>query len=97
MLTRGEIAKLKALASADLRSVNSYVGWLVAQELSRPAPKRTASSVRGARAGDRRVPLKVNLLLSREPRDELVARAEPEMRSVSGFVGRVFVEVLARK
>jgi hypothetical protein len=47
MLTRAEIAKLKALAAADLRSVNSYVGWLVAQELSRPTPKRTASSVRG--------------------------------------------------
>jgi len=48
MLTRVEIQKLKALAASDLRSVSSTVGWLVALELSRPAPMRTASSVRGA-------------------------------------------------
>jgi len=97
MLTRAEIAKLKALAASDLRSGNSYVDWLVAQELSQPAPKRTASSVRGARASDRRVALKVNLSMPPEVRDELVARAGAEMRSVSGLVSLVVVETSARK
>jgi len=95
-LTRAEIQQLKALAASDLRSVSSYVCWLVAPELSRPAPKRTDTSVRGAGANDRRSPLKVNLLLPREVRDELVARAEAEVRSVSGYGGRLVVEALVR-
>jgi len=96
LLTRAEIVKLKALAASDLRSVSSYVRWLVALELSRPAPKRPVSSVRGAEAGDRRLALKVSLLLPREMREDLVARAEAEMRSVSSYAGRVVVETLAK-
>jgi len=46
MLTRAKIAKLKALAAADLRSVPNYVVWLVASDLEKP-PRR-----RGARAED---------------------------------------------
>jgi len=95
MLTRAEIARLEDLAASDLRSVNRYAGWLVALDPSRPAPKRTASSVRGARAGDRRVPLKVNLSLPRDVRDELLARSEAEMRSLSGYAGWGVAESLA--
>jgi len=97
IVTRAEIQELEALAAADLRRVHSTVGWFVALELSRAAPKGAAFSARGARARDRRVALKVDRSLPREAPDELVARAEAEMRSVSGLVSRLVVEALVRK
>jgi len=97
IVTRAEIQELEALAAADLRRVHSTVGWFVALELSRAAPKGAVFSARGARARDRRVALKVDRSLPREAPDELVARAEAEMRSVSGLVSRLVVEALVRK
>ena len=39
----------------------------------------------GVLAGDKRVPLKVNLSLPRDVRNEPMARAEAEMRSLSNY------------
>ena len=95
LLTTAEVRKLRHLAAADLRSVAGYVVWLLARELGRPAaPHRP---VRGVSPRDRRARHSVLLRVSPAQRAALRKRAEAEMRSVSNFVGRVIVEVLAQK
>ena len=96
MLTRAEIQKLKDRAASDFRAVAAYATWLVAQHLDGPIPRRPAGSVPGAGPGDRRIRLRITLVMPAEMRDRLVARADREMRSVSNYVGRVIVEALAR-
>ena len=67
--------------------------WLVAQDLARttdPRPRR----VRSARASDSRMPYSVLLTMPQAMRARLEAAARRDLRSVSGFVGRVVLEVL---
>ena len=97
MLTRAEIQKLKDRAASDFRAVAAYATWLVAQHLDGPIRRRPAGSVPGAEPGDRRIRLRITLVMSAEMRDQLQGRADGEMRSVSNYVGRVIVETLARR
>jgi len=96
-LTRAEIQTLKDPAASDLRSVAAYTLWLVSQEMNGPARRRRVESVSGAGPKDQRTALHINLVMPREMRDQLLCRAEAEMRSVSGYVARVIVEALAKK
>jgi len=83
-LTRAEIQTLKDRAASDLRSVAAYTLWLVSQEMNSPVRRRRVGSVH------------INLVMPRAMRDQLLRRAEAELRSASGFVTRVIVEALAR-
>jgi hypothetical protein len=87
--------ELQQQAAADGRSVASYTAWLLAQDLERPSQRRRASATANPR--DRRVRLRIGLVLPLGMRNRLRRKAAQEMRSVSGLVGRVVVEVLAAK
>jgi len=87
MLTRTEIAKPRALAVADLRSVASHGAWLVACDLDQPVRRRSRTPVAGARPADRRFRVTAKLRLPRDTRKPPDEGAEVEMRSRSGYVG----------
>lgn len=94
-LTRAEAGRLRRLAAADFRSVGSLATWLVAQELART--KARPRPVRSASRSDRRAPLSVLLTMPIGMRDRLEAAAQREMRSVSGYEGRVVLGALASR
>jgi hypothetical protein len=88
ILTRAEIQKLKDGAASDFRAVAAYATWLVAQHLDGPI-RRQAGSVPGAGPGDRRIRLRITLVMPVEMRDQLLARGEAEMRSRIGSTASV--------
>ena len=94
-LTAAEAQKLRERAAADLGSVASFAGWLVAQALERPHDPRRA--VVGVSPRDRRTPRSLTVRLSASQRRELQGRAQAELRSVSAYVARVIVEALAAR
>lgn len=97
-LTPAEVRQLKQQAAADGRSVASFTAWLIAQDLGRPSsPSRRPRARVRARSIDQRVKLRIALLLPIPMRNQLRRKATSEMRSVSGFVGRVIVEELAQR
>jgi hypothetical protein len=53
--------------------------------------------VPGAGPGDRRVSLRITLVMTANMANKLKTPADAEMRSVSNYVGRVIVEALARR
>ena len=95
-LTRAEIQTLKDRAASDLRSVAAYTLWLVSQEMNGTV-RRRRGSVAGGGPKDQRIALHINLVMPRAMRDQLLRRAEAELRSASSYVGRVIVEALARR
>src|SRR5262245_2767111 len=95
-LTGAELDKLRRLAAADLRGVGAFVTWLVAHDLDRPAKARLRRGTVHL-TGDRRALRSLLLTMPAEMRPRLESAAQAEMRSISGFVGRVVVEALARK
>src|SRR5262245_32541721 len=95
VLTPTEVQQLKQQSAADGRSVASYTAWLIAQDLDRPT-RRPRASVR-ARSSDQRVQLRIALVLPIPMRNRLRRKAAAEMRSVSGYVGRVIVEALSAR
>src|SRR5262245_65552312 len=86
--TRREIERRDALARTRIVHAQHRQG----QELARPG---NARRTRGARAGDRRASYSVLLTMPHAMRARLKGAAQKEMRSVSGFVGRVIMEALA--
>jgi hypothetical protein len=95
-LTRAELRRLEATAAESVRSIGSLLSYLVMQELERPR-RRTGSAVLGASSRDRREPYSVRFVIPKAMRRRLESAARAELRSVSGYVGRVLVEALARK
>jgi hypothetical protein len=95
-LTRAEVQRLRSLAAADFRSVGSFVTWLMAHDLAR-SPNPRPRQIRRASASDSRISYSVLLTMPQVMRSRLEAAARAELRSVSGYVGRVIVETLARR
>ncbi len=94
-LTQGEIQQLKARAAGDMRSVASYVAFLVIEDLSgRGNGRRKRDAV--ASPGEQRVGYEIAVSLSPGHKAELQARARDEVRSVSSYVARLIVEDLGR-
>src|SRR5262245_54683722 len=87
--------QLKQQAAADGRSVASCTAWLIAQDLDRPS-RRPRASVR-TKSSNQLVRLRIALVLPIPRRNRLRRKAAAQMRSVSGYVGRVIVEALSRR
>src|SRR5262245_1538887 len=92
LLTGAELRKLRAFAAADLRSGGGDVAWLLAQEL-----ERTARRPRPDVPPHARISSSIPFVLPRPMFEAVRKRAGAELRSVSGYVGRVVVEALADK
>lgn len=92
-LTEAEVRALERRAAAELRSMASYVGGLVAEELERKPVRRRVTQ---ARPGDRRSGYELALPLTRSDRRALEARAEAEGRSVSSLVAALILADLER-
>ena len=92
-LTRSEFEKLEARAAAEMRSVANYVAYLVAQPLKGKG-RRKLRPLPAARPGDERVSYGIAVPLTPDQKDELEARAQKQMRSVSSLVALVIVENL---
>ncbi len=81
------------LRSADLRPVANYVAYLVAQDLRGKRRLRRSTS---AKPGDKRTGYELVVPITIPDRRALEERARKELRSLSGYVARLIVEVLVR-
>ena len=91
-LTKAEITELKQRSAADGRSVGQYVAVLMMEDLMKGKPVlRTSHPGRKTQGYEINFWLRGNL-----SRKKVEARAKAEMRSLSGYVGRVIVVALGR-
>ncbi len=92
-LTRGEVREIQARAAADMRSVGSYVAWLLIEDLRRRGPGR-GRPAGGVSRGDKRSAYEVAVPLTAEQKRKVEARARPGVRSVSSYLALLIVAAL---
>jgi hypothetical protein len=94
-LTRSEIRQLQERAAADMRSIGSYVAFLVVRHLSgRGNGRRRRQAV--ASPSGQRVSYRIAVSLTPEQKAQPEARARDQVRSVSSYVARLIVGELGR-
>jgi len=91
-LTRDEIKAIDALCASEMRTPGSLVSKIVAEALRRPHPKRWKPTL-NAPKGTREI-CEVQVRMTTEQRQKLVARAHADGRTVANYISALVAGAL---